>query len=103
MVVRVLLGLRRSGVEDRFRHLRIGCSIAADRWQPQPLSMPFHLYRCDTQPDHLADSPRLGWEDLAPGVQVQALRSRHNRHIRPPSVSQLGALVSEDLKRAETG
>ena len=100
MVLRVLLGSERSAPEHRFRHLRIGCQIAADRWTPRALPMPIHLYRCDSQPDYLADSPRLGWEDLAPELEVRALGSRHNRHIRPPNVSELGALVSEDLERA---
>ena len=97
MVFKVLLGLKRTGVENRFRHLRIGCSIAADRWTPDPLDMRIHLYRCNTQPAHLADSAYLGWDELAPDVHVRAVKSRHNRHIRPPHVSQLAALVGEDL------
>ncbi len=97
MTFRVLTGLRRSGVEHRLRHLRTGCEIAADRWTPQPLSLPVRLYRCDSQPDHLADAPRLGWDDLAPDMCVRTLRSRHNRHIRPPNVNQLAALVGDDL------
>ena len=93
---------RRHGhpAELRFRYLRAGCEIAGDRWRPQPSSVPVHLYRCELQPPHLAGSPLLGWEELAPDVTVRELPSRHGRHIRPPAVSHLAALVREDLGAA---
>jgi acyl-coenzyme A synthetase/AMP-(fatty) acid ligase/thioesterase domain-containing protein/acyl carrier protein len=93
----VLLGRRPHRADLRFRYLRTGCSIAGDRWTPRPISIPVHLYRCESQPAHLAGAPLLGWGGLAPEVNVRPLRSGHGRHIRPPDVSQLAELVAEDL------
>ncbi len=98
MVLSVLLGLRLPSPELRFRYLRMGCSIAADRWTPPPIPAPLYLYRCNSQPAHLTDAPRLGWDGLAPRIEVRGLPARHNRHIRPPAVSHLAALVNDDLR-----
>ncbi len=100
IVARTLLGSRRvSQVDHKFRHLRIACEMAADRWKPQALPLQVHLYRCDWQPDHLVGASRLGWDELAPEISVRNVPSRHTRHIRPPNVTQLAALVGEDLNR----
>jgi acyl-coenzyme A synthetase/AMP-(fatty) acid ligase/thioesterase domain-containing protein/acyl carrier protein len=89
--------------DQKFRNLRIACEIAAGRWKPRPLALPIHLYRCDWQPDHLVDEPALGWEELAPNLVVRSVPSRHTRHIRPPHVNQLAALVRDDLDALAAG
>ena len=75
--------------------------IAADRWKPPRSSIPLHLYRCDQQPPHLAGAAVLGWSDLAADITVWPLQSRHGGHIRPPAVTQLAALVRDDLARGQ--
>lgn len=99
MTLSLLLGLRwRPSLELRFRYLRTGCAIAAGGWTPPPLPLPVHLYRCDSQPARLADSPLLGWDRHAHRIAVRPLPSRHGRHIRPPAVSHLAAAVADDLR-----
>lgn len=95
----VLMGRRQATAELRFRYLRTGCAIAADRWTAPPIWTPVHLYRCETQPPHLAGAPLLGWDELAPDITVRELPSGHGRHIRPPAVGRLAALVNQDLAR----
>jgi acyl-CoA synthetase (AMP-forming)/AMP-acid ligase II/thioesterase domain-containing protein len=81
----------------RFRHLRAACLTAARSWEPAPIAMPLHLYRCDEQPQHLASAPSLGWERHASDIVLRPLATRHGRHIRPPAVEQLAARVTGDL------
>ena len=101
MVALILRGRGRARVTRKSRYLRIACEMAADRWKPRASQVSIHLYRCDSQPDHLADAPLLGWGDLAMEISVRRQQSRHVRHIRPPDVKQLAALVREDLRGAD--
>jgi thioesterase domain-containing protein len=84
----------------RFRHLRIACSLAANRWEPPASDAPVHIYRCQVQRPRLEGEPHLGWERHAAEIRVRSLPFGHGRHIRPPEVSYLAAAVNEDLKRA---
>ena len=84
----------------RFRYLRTACSIAANGWTPPRGAMPLHLYRCESQPAHLAGAAFLGWDRFAPDIAVRGLPSSHGRHIRPPAVGHLAAMVREDLSRS---
>jgi hypothetical protein len=83
----------------RFRHLRAACLIAAAGWELPARSLPFHLYRCETQPERLARLPYLGWEDRASDVVLRPIPTNHGGHIRPPGVRHLAALLREDLER----
>jgi acyl-coenzyme A synthetase/AMP-(fatty) acid ligase/thioesterase domain-containing protein len=85
--------------ELRFRRLRAACLIAADGWRAPALEIPFHLYRCASQPDRLADLPYLGWEAAAPRVELRSVPATHGGHIRPPGVRHLAAAVADDLGR----
>ncbi len=100
LMLSLLPGIRwHPAIELRFRRLRAGCAIAADRWTPAPTATPLHLYRCDTQPARLAGAEFLGWDRLASSITLRRLPSRHGRHIRPPEVTHLAAMVGEDLER----
>jgi enterobactin synthetase component F len=97
----MLLGLRwQPPIELRFRRLMTACSIAAGRWTPAPSAIPFHLYRCESQPPDLAGAALLGWDRHASAITLRPVPCSHGRHIRPPEVSRLAAMVNEDLLRS---
>ena len=98
LTLSLLLRLRwRPPPELRFRQLRAACLIAADSWSPPVATVPFHLYRCETQPDRLADFEYLGWEAQASDIVLRSIPTGHGGHIRPPGVRHLAALVDDDL------
>lgn len=101
LTLSLLVGVRsESRIERRMRRVRAACWIAAARFTPPPSTIRLHLYRCESQPPHLAGAALLNWDRLASEITLRPVPSRHGRYMRPPDVSHIAAAVDEDLRHS---
>ena len=74
---------------------------ASRRYVPKPYSGPIALMWASDRPERCPD-PRLGWGDLAPGLEVHTVPGDHITMLAEPHVQVLAERLNACLDAAQT-